>query len=82
MDTNHNDKTRIRVVDANGHLLCFWNPQTRNIEIKGINRGTKSPGGGVYCVNIDVLIHLGASNIISNNPVFVLEAKPINVTEK
>jgi len=71
------DGMLIRVVDDEGHLLFKYNPATKSVEIK-VPVGRASDKGKMFNVSTDVLRNAGATNFISNKPVFVVKAELMN----
>jgi len=64
----------IRIVDDEDHLLCKYNPSTKAIEIR-VPVGRSSDKGKMFSISTDVLRNAGATNFISENPVFELRAE-------
>ena len=71
----------IRVLDDKGHLLFKYNPQTQSIEIK-VPVGRSADKGKVFSVSTNILRSAGSRNVISEHPVWQVEAELMEWTTR
>jgi len=74
-DKNQSKDKLIKIVDDEGHVLFFFNPETGCVEVRGRTRGgNRSTNHKIFEINLDEISRAGRTNILAAKPIYEIKA--------